>query len=64
MSQRNSEEGVRGGYQSAPICDTCWRRIAGKRKPIRLKARRKEACYRCGALNTSGIYVRTQVSRG
>lgn len=51
-------------FKTAPICDSCWRAIAGNRTPIRLRAKRRETCYRCGRRTMSGIYTRTEVSGG
>jgi hypothetical protein len=61
VNQRNSEVGVRKGWRSVPICDYCWVQEEPDREPVRLKEPTSEACYRCGQITLSGIYVRRDV---
>jgi hypothetical protein len=50
-------------WQTVPICDDCWEQGEGGRKPGRFieDLREEEACYRCGQITRSGIYVRRDV---
>lgn len=49
------------GYKvswNAPICEHCWWKRNGERRPVRVKKAPAEVCTDCGEATRSGIYHR------